>query len=111
MRMLFCHNYYAPGLSWDALALLLPDHEIVSCARNEIIEHLEGVDILVPFAAPITRSVIERGTFGLIHEFAAGLDTIDIEAATNAGVQVAHLPAAITGNADSVAELTLMHML
>jgi phosphoglycerate dehydrogenase-like enzyme len=111
MRILFCHRYYAPGLSWDALKPLLPGHEIISCARDEIMEHLEGVDILVPFAAHVTRTLIERGTFGLIHEFAAGLDTVDIDAATDAGVQVAHLPAAITGNADSVAEITLMHML
>lgn len=110
MRILFCHKYYAPTLTWDAIEPLLPGHEIVSCTRNEVMEHLEGVDIVVPFAAPITRAAIQHGTFGLIHEFAAGLDTIDIEAATAAGVQVAHLPAAITGNADSVAELTLMHI-
>ncbi len=111
MRILFCHPYYAPGLSWDAMQAFLPDHEIVSCSRNEIQEHLESVDILVPFAAPITRSIIEQGTFGLIHEFAVGLDTVDRETATRAGVWVAHLPASTTGNADSVAELTLMHML
>jgi phosphoglycerate dehydrogenase-like enzyme len=111
MRILLCHRYYAPGLLWDELEPVLPGHEIISCARNEIMEHLEGVDILVPFAAPITRALIEHGTFGLIHEFATGLDTVDIEAATDAGVLVAHLPSAVTGNADSVAELTLMHML
>lgn len=111
MRLLFCHTHFAPGLSWEALAPLLPGHEMVSCSRDAVAEHLEGVDILVPFAAPIPRSMIERGTFGLIHEFAVGLDTIDVEAATTAGVWVAHLPAATTGNADSVAELTLLHML
>ncbi|MBO0781136.1 MAG: hypothetical protein J2P37_20140, partial [Ktedonobacteraceae bacterium] len=49
--------------------------------------------------------------FQVIHEFAVGLDTVDIEAATEAGVWVAHLPGAATGNADSVAELALLHML
>lgn len=93
------------------LAPLLPGHEIVTCTRNTIAERLEDVDILVPMAAPITRSIIERGTFGVIHEFAVGLDTVDVEAATMAGVQVAHLPGASTGNADSVAELVLLHML
>ncbi len=111
MRILCCHPYYAPGLSWDAMKALLPGHEIVACSRNEIRKHLEGVDILVPFAAPITRSIMEQGTFGLIHEFAVGLDTVDIETATRAGIWVAHLPSSTTGNADSVAELTLMHML
>jgi phosphoglycerate dehydrogenase-like enzyme len=111
MRLLFCSERLAPGLSWEALAPLLPGHEIVTCPRSAIAEHLEGVDVLIPIAAPITRSIIESGTFGLIHEFAAGLDTVDIEAATSAGVWVARLPAGATGNADSVAELTLMHML
>lgn len=111
MRILVCHPYYAPGLSWDELATQLPGHEVVSCASDQIMEKLEGVDILVPFGAPVTRPIIEKGTFGLIHEFAAGLDNIDRETATREGVLVAHLPASITGNADSVAELTLMHML
>jgi phosphoglycerate dehydrogenase-like enzyme len=111
MRLLFCHQHYAPNLSWDAMKALLPGHEILSCSRHEIVENLEGVDILVPFAASIRRPIIEQGTFGLIHEFAVGLDTIDIETATRAGVWVAHLPASTTGNADSVAEVTLLHML
>jgi phosphoglycerate dehydrogenase-like enzyme len=111
MRILFCHTHFSPELSWEALAPLLPGHEIMSCSHDTVAEHLEGVDILVPMAAPITRSIIERGTFGLIHEFAVGLDTVDMEAATAAGVWVAHLPGASTGNADSVAELALLHML
>jgi phosphoglycerate dehydrogenase-like enzyme len=111
MRILFCHPYFTPQLSWGLLAPLLAEHEIVACSRDTIAEHLEGVDILVPFAAHITRSLIEHGTFQLIHEFAVGLDTVDIEAATKAGVWVAHLPGASTGNADSVAELALLHML
>jgi phosphoglycerate dehydrogenase-like enzyme len=111
MRILFCHPYFSPQLSWEPLASLLPGHEIITCSREGIAEHLEGVDILVPFAAPITRSLIERGTFGVIHEFAVGLDTVDVEAATAVGVWVAHLPGASTGNADSVAELALRHLL
>ncbi|MBO0795001.1 MAG: hypothetical protein J2P36_29195, partial [Ktedonobacteraceae bacterium] len=101
MRILFCHPYCTPQLSWDLLAPLLADHEIVACSRETVAEHLEGVDVIVPFAAHITRSLIERGTFQVIHEFAVGLDTVDIEAATEAGVWVAHLPGAATGNADS----------
>ncbi len=111
MRILFCHTQFSQELPWKALTPLLPGHEIVSCSRDTIAEHLEGIDILVPMAAPITNSIIEHGTFGLIHEFAVGLDTVDVQAATAAGVWVAHLPGASTGNADSVAELALLHML
>src|SRR6266702_449390 len=96
MRILFCHTQFSQELPWKALTPLLPVHEIVSCSRDTIAEHLEGIDILVPMAAPITNSIIEHGTFGLIHEFAVGLDTVDVQAATAAGVWVAHLPGAST---------------
>ncbi|QBD77537.1 hydroxyacid dehydrogenase [Ktedonosporobacter rubrisoli] len=111
MRLLFCSKSFSADLSWDHLARILPGHEIITCTRDAVAEHLRGVDIIIPFAAPITRALIERGSFGLIHEFAAGLDSVDVEAATEAGIWVARLPAATTGNADSVAEMALLHML
>jgi hypothetical protein len=69
MRILFCREYFYPELTWDQLASLLPGHDIASCSRETIAEHLAGVDIIVPFGAPILQDIIERGTFGLIHEF------------------------------------------
>jgi len=53
MRILFCYEYPAPGQ--DALVSLLPDHDIVNCSRDSVVDHLEGVDVLVPYTkgAPV----------------------------------------------------------
>jgi phosphoglycerate dehydrogenase-like enzyme len=83
----------------------------VTCSPDSLVTHLDGVDILVPPLARIDRDVIERGHFGLIHQFGVGLDNVDVPAATQAGVWVARLPAFGTGNADSVAEHALLLML
>ncbi|NES05934.1 MAG: hydroxyacid dehydrogenase [Okeania sp. SIO2F4] len=61
--------------------------------------------------ANIDASIIASGQFGLVQEFGVGIETIDIEAATHAGVWVAHVPGSISSNADSVAEHAIMLML
>lgn len=111
MKILFGRESFSAGLPWQGLAPLLPELEIITCARHNITSYIEDADIIVPFGAKIDHSVIERCRFGLIHQFGVGLDTIDIDAATRAGVWVARLPAATTGNADSVAEIAIMYML
>jgi phosphoglycerate dehydrogenase-like enzyme len=47
----------------------------------------------------------------LVQQYGAGLDTVDIPAATRHGVYVANVPSAGTGNAESCAELSLLFML
>ena len=47
----------------------------------------------------------------LVQQYGAGLDSVDIPAATAAGIYVANVPTAGTGNAESVAELALLFML
>jgi len=111
MKILFCKEYFSSGLPWEGLASLLPDHEITSCRREEIAAHLDGVDILVPTMASVSRDLIQQGQFSLIHQFGVGLEKVDIEAATAAGIWVARLPAAGTGNAVSVAEHAILLML
>ena len=46
-----------------------------------------------------------------MQQFGAGLDVVDIAAASANGIYVANVPAAGTGNAESVAEVAVMHML
>ena len=110
MKIVFSREF-SEGFSWQRLAPLLPGHEIVTCTFDSLADHLEGADIVVPFSARIDRRCIERGQFGLIQQFGVGLDTVDVHAAAQAGVWVAHLPSAGTGNADSVAEHALLLML
>ncbi|MCV7228250.1 2-hydroxyacid dehydrogenase [Mycolicibacterium komossense] len=58
---------------------------------------------------PLTDADLERAPkLKLIHKLGAGVNTIDLEAATKRGVAVANMPGA---NAPSVAEATVMMML
>jgi phosphoglycerate dehydrogenase-like enzyme len=111
MRILFGREQFSAGLPWEGLSPFLAGHEIVTCSRNGLPVHIENTDVVVPFGSRVDRALIEQGHFGLIQQFGVGLDTVDIPAATEAGVWVANLPSGPTGNADSVAELTIMQML
>jgi phosphoglycerate dehydrogenase-like enzyme len=80
----------------------LPGHEVVTCGAGEIVDHVQGADVVVPGVDGIVdRAVLDRGSFGLVLQPGVGIDTIDVEAATERGIWVAHVPGA---NASSVAE-------
>ena len=109
MNILLCNNSY-PQVEAN-LAALLPGHQIRSCAPLEVDKHLQGVDVLISSVASIDSAIIHAGEFGLIHQLGVGLDAIDIDAATAAGVWVANVPSFGSGNAESVAELAILLML
>jgi phosphoglycerate dehydrogenase-like enzyme len=111
VRALFAREQISAELSWAALESILPGWEITACPPGRVAKHLNGIDVVCPFGAPIGRDVIEAGTFGLIHQFGVGLDKVDIAAATELGVWVARVPGDAGGNADSVAELAVLHLL
>jgi phosphoglycerate dehydrogenase-like enzyme len=109
LNILFCDEGYSEARR--RLAALLPDPRISACAADHVIERLEGVDIIVPYLAAIDERIIRAGNFGLVQQFGVGLETVDVDAATRAGVWVARIPSAGTGNAESVAEHALLLML
>ncbi len=111
MKIVFGREHFSAGLPWQGLEPFLPGHEIITCTRETLASRIEDADVVVPFGTLVDRTLIDRGHFGLIQQFGVGLDTVDIEAATQAGVWVARLPAENTGNANSVAELAIMQML
>ncbi len=109
MKILFCEPGYSH--SREQLAPLIPGWKIATCRKDDIRAHLAGVDVVVPYLAAIDRSLIAAGSFGLIQQFGVGLETVDIKAATAAGVWVARVPSAGSGNAESVAEHAVFLML
>lgn len=109
MRALFCDLGYSE--SRRQLAPLVPAWELATCDKAEVIRHLRGADALVPYGAAIGSDVITAGSFGLIQQFGVGLETVDVEAASAAGVWVARVPSAQSGNAESVAEHAIFLML
>ncbi|MBV8365179.1 MAG: NAD(P)-binding domain-containing protein [Candidatus Eremiobacteraeota bacterium] len=109
MKILFCDEGYSEART--RLADELPDAEIVAAPRDRVRQHLAGVNVVVPYMARIGETIVNAGTFGLIQQFGVGLESVDVEAATRAGVWVARVPSGDTGNAESVAEHALFLML
>jgi phosphoglycerate dehydrogenase-like enzyme len=109
VKVLFCDTGYSE--SRRRLAPLLGGWELAVAPKHEVAAHLSGVDALVPYGAQIDAAIIGAGGFGLIQQFGVGLEAVDVEAATSAGVWVARVPSALTGNADSVAEHAILLML
>jgi len=111
VRLLFGGERYTAELSWTDLAPLLPGWEIISCPPAAVPEHLAGVDAICPVGARIDADVLEAGSFGIVHQFGVGLDRVDVARAGELGVWVARVPGDQGGNADSVAELTILLLL
>jgi len=111
MRILVTHPWSDPTASWEIALDHLPGWELQVCRGDETLDHLDGADVLVPMPNTVDREIIEAGTFGLIQQYGVGLERVDVEAATEAGVWVARLPAGLTGNADGVAELAVAQIL
>ena len=111
MRVLFGREASSADVSWDSLGSLLPGWELVACTPSKVIDHLGGVDVICPLGVRIDERIIAAGTFGLVHQFGVGLDGVDVRAATDHGVLAARVPGDVSGNADSCAELAVLHLL
>lgn len=94
-----------------SLAERLPHDEVLACGRRNVEESATRCDVLVPGIAAIPAGAFASSRLKLVHQFGVGLDSVDIPAATRAGVLVANVPSVGTGNAESVAELAIAHML
>ena len=111
MRVLFGGERYTAELAWTDLAAELPGWEIVTCPRDQVSKHLDSIDVICPVGARITGAVLETGAFGLVHQFGVGLEKVDVARATDLGVLVSRVPGDAGGNADSVAEIAVLHLL
>ncbi len=109
MKILLCNKSYPDAAK--ILNKLVPGVEVISCAPEDVANHLEGIDVVVPSVAKIDAAIISAGSFGLIQQLGVGVDSVDIESATKSGVWVANVPAAGSGNGESVAELAIMQMM
>ena len=95
----------------EILEQQLPDDEVFDCDPSEVVELTPTVDVLIPMIAPIPAAAFANDRLKLVQQFGVGLDTVDIPAATRAGVLVANVPSVGIRNAESVAELAIAHML
>ena len=109
MRIYFCRQ----GLTYVCRILQqeLPEDDILDCPPDAVPEAAQQADVLIPTVSPIGSAALRSPRLKLVQQYGAGLDSVDIPAATAAGVSVANVPTAGTGNAESVAELALLFML
>jgi phosphoglycerate dehydrogenase-like enzyme len=109
MRIYFCRE----GLTYimNVLQNELPDDQVLACAPERVAEAALEADVLIPTVSRIGDDALQSPRLKLVQQYGAGLDSVDIPAATRHGVYVANVPTAGTGNAESCAELTLLLML
>lgn len=109
MRIYFCRQ----GLTYVCRILQqeLPEDDVLDCPPDAVPEAARNADVLIPTVSPIGSDALRSPRLKLVQQYGAGLDSVDIPAATAAGIYVANVPTAGTGNAESVAELALFFML
>lgn len=110
MRVLFA----APESAWGGILArfraALPEVEFVASGFNPA--SLAGFEVVIPTMSQLDAPLIEGADrLQLIQQMGAGLEGVDLDAARRAGVAVANVPTADSGNADSVAELAVYLML
>jgi len=109
MKIVLCRQGFS--VIQKMLQGLLPGDEIVCCDPEEITRVGQDADVLIPAITPLGEAELSLPQLKLVQQFGAGLDAVDIPAASKNGVYVANVPAAGTGNAESVAEVAVMLML
>lgn len=109
MRIALCLRGYTRIL--QLLQECLPEDEVFECSGAEILERAADADVLIPIVTPIPSAVLAAPRVKLVQQYGVGLDILDIPAATAAGVLVANVPSVGSGNAESVAELAIAHMM
>ena len=111
MNILFAASENAWGGFLGLIRYELPQHHFEATGRFEV-DHLKGFDVLIPTMSPVTEEVLEKSDrLRLIQQCGSGLEGVDLQAARKRNIWVANVPADISGNADSVAELGIYLMI
>ncbi len=109
MKIVFAGEY--PAGTLEKFREILPgkEFELVPVTGPKEYEELTDAEVIVLRIFKAYRNTIENnGKLRLIHRWGAGVDSVDVEAATEHGVLVANTPGA---NAYAVSELALLLML
>jgi len=91
------------------LTAAFPEVRLDMIDPSELRRHGFAADVLIPAMARIDGDLMERiRGLRLIQQWGAGLEGVDIDAATQRRIAVANVPTAGSGNAESVAEWCVM---
>ncbi|MGH3935864.1 MAG: NAD(P)-dependent oxidoreductase [Pseudonocardiaceae bacterium] len=93
----------------DYLRQVLPEAKVELVASHSLRESERDATVLIPVMSQISAAVMDRiAGLRLIQQWGAGLEGVDIDAATARGIAVANVATTGTGNAESVAEWCVM---
>lgn len=109
MRVLLCSLSFPS--SRDVLAPLLPDDEIARCEVSEVAREAATADVLIPMMSRLDHDIIAHTPARMIQQWGAGLEGVDVAAASARGIFVCNVPSDATPNAESTAEHALFLML
>jgi phosphoglycerate dehydrogenase-like enzyme len=100
-------DFLAPESDWLDIRWCADDDSAES--QEAFHREISEADVIWHVLRPLSGADLSRATrLRLVHKFGAGVNTIDVDAATKRGVAVANMPGA---NAPSVAEGTVLLML
>jgi len=103
-------DYYYPTLEQEKKVFKNTDIQIYDCngkckTENDVIKYARDADAIITQFVRITKHILDNLLYcKIIVRYAVGLDTIDIEAATEKRIMIANVPDA---NINEVAEHTL----
>jgi len=109
MRILFLGKTFPS--SREHLRAVLPDDEITDATPREAKAIGLRAEVVIPTMCRVDSGLMDAVKPRLIQQFGVGLEGVDLDAARAREIAVANVPAAETGNASSVAELALLHLL
>ena len=89
----------------------LPEDEFVEFDANDVAERTRDCAVIIPIVTPVSEQILQDPSLSLVQQYGVGLDIVDVVVATRSGVLVANVPSVGSGNAESVAELAIAHML
>jgi phosphoglycerate dehydrogenase-like enzyme len=109
MKIVLCGQTFPP--SRDILAPLLPEDEVVAVPAAEVPAAAASADVLIPMMTRLDVVLIRTTAARLIQQWGAGLEGVDLEAASARGIYVCNVPSDETPNAESTAEHAVLLML
>ena len=110
MRVLFAGKEFRR--LWDILAPAFHEYETDVAADDELPGKIRDAEVLIVRPMPVDDALLANaGKLRMIQQWGTGAEGMDLEACTRRGIYACNVPSRGTGNAESVAEMAIMHML
>ena len=105
--VIICGKLFTPVL--EHFRQLMPEASLEQVEPERLAERVATAQVVIPAMTRIDDTLLSRApNLRLVQQWGAGLDTVDLAAATRHGGAVANVPTPGTGNAESVAEWSVM---